>query len=146
MKIRSLLALTIFVAHYASVAHAKCIPSQEFQPRLCSINLPPVSAVQIESNGVRTLIEGDDGTACRDFKLTKAKVRRFLSRAMKYEESQGHYTLSSSTCASHGKVVFADGRSGIWHVGNLREGWLKIDGGTTRYLYCPTCGFKPFIE
>jgi hypothetical protein len=128
------------------VAHARCIPGQEFQPRLCSVGIPPVRAVRIEWNGIPDSSQGSSSSACKTFKLTAATVRKYLAGAMAYEASQGHYTLSTSTCSIRGSLVFVDGRSATWQVGNLREGWLKMHGAATQHLYCPACRFKPFND
>lgn len=124
---------------------AACSESSEFLPALCPVKLPRIVKISITENGIKAKQDGADTTDCKNFKLNASQVRRYFGKAMQVkDELDARAKLDWSPCSATGSMVFADGRTANWQIGQTQVGTLMWDGGETVQLYCPGCRFRPF--
>ena len=140
------IALTLALAGTACLAKPRCTRPTEFQPSLCPVDLPRVTAVHIEENGARSPAAGDDASDCARFRLTASHVRRYFARAWSTDPRDAHYTLDWSPCHATGSLTLADGRKAHWSINQFRTGTLSIEGGDSLFFYCRACRDKPFLQ
>ena len=144
MATRLGVALLLCSAAAAAWAEEPCTPGSEYEPRTCLLELPRITRVTILRNAAKSNQELDPAVSCGGFKLTPKLVRRYLTHAKTVDPNDAHHTLDWSPCSASGEVRFADGRSGRWHIEQLRAGTLKIGGAEEQILYCPSCRIRPF--
>lgn len=143
--VKSLLAgLVLCAATSTAWAEGGCTPGSEFEPSTCPLELPPIRRITILRNAEKSTQESDPAVQCRGFKLTPTLVRRYLTHAKTVDPNEAHHALDWSPCSASGEVHFADGRSGRWHIQQLRSGTLKIGDADEQTLYCPSCRVRPF--
>jgi hypothetical protein len=144
MVSKLLLLCALLIATNTPFANDKCTEGSEFEPALCPIRLPEITAIQIQENGAKAAASQDQNVDCSDFKLDAKQVQRFFSLATEADERDAHYTLDWSPCYASGTLTFADGKTAHWSINQFRTGTLAIDDVTRMFLYCPKCDFKPF--
>lgn len=127
------------------MAQSGCLAASEFQPALCPAKLPRISKITIEENGAGTKQASGEMADCSRFKLSPAQARRYFARAYAVtDEADARAKLDWSPCSASGSVVFANGKTAHWQIGQTQSGALIWDAGTTQTLFCPACRFKPF--
>ena len=128
----------------SSVAKERCTKGSEYEPSLCVLSLPRISQLTIVENAAKSPAEKDSSVSCDNFSIKEKQVRRYFAKAKATNVNDAHHTLDWSPCYASGKIVFRDGRSGLWSIDQYRVGSLVIDDGNAIVLYCPSCKFKPF--
>lgn len=126
----------------ACTSKTECTSGSEFEPPLCPLKLPPITALTIAENAAKTPAEEDSTVSCDSFKVTEDDVRRYLTQAR--QANDAHHTLDWSPCYADGEVTFTDGGHGRWSLSQSRTGSLSVGNAEALVLYCPNCEFPPF--
>lgn len=137
------LFLASVCALMAACAANDCSRGSEFEPSLCTLNLPQISRLDIVANAARSQ-HADAAIRCDNFVLNDAQLRMYFSAARQADVADAHHTLDWSPCHASGDVHFSDGRRGSWTITQSRIGSLAIEGDDAVTLYCPRCRFAPF--
>ena len=126
-------------------AHGVCTTATEYQPVLCRVKLPKISAIVIEENGARSSVD-DQKFDCSRFKLTIKHVRQYLTKAWQVKNSDdANHMLDWLPCYASGTLLFVDGSKAKWSITQSQTGSLNSEGMNGLILYCPDCKFKPFL-
>ena len=128
----------------SSFAKERCTKGSEYEPSLCVLSLPRISQLTIVENAAKSPAEKDSSVSCDNFSIKEKQVRRYFAEAKATNANDAHHTLDWSPCYASGKIIFSDGRSGLWSIDQYRVGSLVIEDEKAIALYCPSCKFKPF--
>lgn len=132
-----LIAIGIIVV--SNVAQADGI-----EPDMRDPKLPAIKSVNIRENAARSPAARGSEEQCGRFVLTKAEVKDYLSAAREVTRDDYLHMLNWSPCYASGDVLFANGRTGVWGIQQLRAGSLSLSSGRIIYLYCPDCKARSF--
>lgn len=127
-------------------AQAVCSKASEFQPELCPIKLPRITAVEITENGARSSPGAEPNLDCSRFQLKPKQVRQYFSRARQLKDPKdSHHTLDWLPCYASGTLRLADGKTASWVIEQSQTARLTVAGAAEISLYCPRCKFTPFL-
>lgn len=130
----------------AMLAASVCTAGDEYHPRLCPNNLPKITEIEIENQGVALWANTGNEPPCNAFHVSEADMRRFFRRAGQADPHEIHMTLPESACAARGRAKFADGTEGHWQVDRFATGWLDRPGHARMSMYCRACQKQPWLQ
>jgi|GEM_PF-4651957 len=124
---------------------------EEFEPYLCTLDLPAIRKIQILRRIENKKDPNYNQEYCIEFfKTTPKNIQKFIRLSSRISENDLHYKMvETSPCGLFGQVYFIDGSSADWYIqSDIRLGRIiPHNHGPTQYFYCPKdCSFVPTFK